>query len=65
MGKLIEMLKELHERSVKMRWLKMINKENDKYSKLYKKLQRQSLVIGELVKEYEKEFGEVLGKGGD
>ena len=64
MKELIEMLKKLHELSVKTRWLNMINKENDKYRKLYIKAQEQNFIVNELVKQYEEKFGENLRKVG-
>lgn len=65
MKELIEILKNSHELSIKMRWLKMIDKENNKYRKLYEKLQRQCFIVNELVKEYKEKFGEDLRKGGE
>ena len=64
MKELIEMLKKLHELSVKTRWLKMIDKEIDKYRKLYRKAQEQNFIVNELVKQYEEKFGEDLRKEG-
>lgn len=64
MKELIELLKVSYEISVKMRWLKMIDKENSKYRKLWEKAHRQRFIIDELVKEYKEKFGEDLRKGG-
>jgi hypothetical protein len=63
MGELIAILKKSHEINVKMRWLKMIDKENNKYRKLREKSHKQWFIILELLKEYKKEFGEDLRKG--
>ena len=60
MKELIAMLKRSHEIFVKTRWLKMINKEIDKYRKLYEKAQQQHFIMNAVVKEYEEKFGEVL-----
>lgn len=64
MKELIKMLKKSHEINVKMRWLKMINKEIDKYRKLCEKAKHQHFIMNVLIKEYEEEFGEKIRKGG-
>ena len=55
-------MKELIKRSFnlwcKMRWLKMIDKECDKYNKLKSRLSRQQLVVNKLVDEYKKIYEE-------
>lgn len=62
-----ELLKKRFELFVKMRWLKTINKETDKYKKLEEKSNRQLYVVNTLLKEYLKKYGEDLrnsSKGG-
>ena len=62
-----ELLKRRFELFVKMRWLKTINKETDKYKKLTEKSNRQLYVVNTLLKEYQKKYGECLrntNKGG-
>ena len=55
-------MKELIKRSFnlwcKMRWLKMIDKECDKYNKLKSRLSRQQLVVHKLLDEYKKIYEE-------
>ena len=55
-------MKELIKRSFnlwcKMRWLKMIDKECDKYNKLKSRLSRQQLVVNKLLDEYKKIYEE-------
>ena len=58
-----ELLKQWFELSAKMRWLKTINKENDKYRKLEEKRNRQLYVVNALIKEYQKRYGVNLRKG--
>lgn len=55
-----ELLKKRFELFVKMRWLKTINKEVDKYKKLEEKLNRSRCVVNELLKAYFKKYGEDL-----
>ena len=57
-----KLLKRRFELFVKMRWLKTINKETDKYQKLTEKSNRQLYVVNELIKEYQKIYGENLRK---
>lgn len=57
-----ELLKKRFELFVKMRWLKTINKETDKYKKLEEKTNRQLYVLTALLKEYHKKYGEDLSK---
>ena len=62
------LLKKRFELFVKMRWLKTINKETDKYKKLEEKSNRQLHVVNALLKEYYKKYGEDLrktSKGGE
>lgn len=62
------LLKKRFELFVKMRWLKTINKETDKYKKLEEKSNRQLYVVNALLKEYYKKYGEDLrktSKGGE
>ena len=63
MKELIKLLKELHEMHIKMRWLKLIDKETNKYNKLNEKTKRQCFIINELLKAYNENFGENLRKG--
>jgi hypothetical protein len=58
-----ELLKRRFELFVKMRWLKTIDKETEKYKKLEGKLNRQLRVVNELLKEYYKIYGENLRNG--
>jgi len=57
---LIDLIKQSFELSVKMRWVKTIDKEANKYKKIADKLFRQQRVVDALVKEYEKIYGENL-----
>jgi hypothetical protein len=62
------LLKKRFELFVKMRWLKTINKETDKYKKLEEKSNSQLYVVNALLKEYYKKYGEDLrktSKGGE
>ena len=63
-----ELFKKRFELFVKMRWLKTINKETDKYTKLKEKSNRQLYVVNALLKEYKEKYGEDLrktSKGGE
>jgi hypothetical protein len=55
-----ELLKRSFELFVKKRWLKIIDKECDKYNKIKSKLFRQQYVINSLLAEYKKIYGEDL-----
>lgn len=55
-----ELLKQSFELFVKRRWLKIIDKECNKYNKLKSKLSRQQYVVNSLVAEYRKIYGEDL-----
>ena len=57
---MIELLKRSFELSAKMRWLKTIDKEVDKYNKIKSKLYRQQHVVNSLLAEYKKIYGEDL-----
>ena len=46
----------------KMRWLKIINKECDKYKKLKSKLSAQQFIVNALIEAYSKVYGEDLRK---
>lgn len=48
------MLKRTLDLFVKKHWLKVIDKENDKYRKIRRKLFRQQYIINELLNEYKK-----------
>ena len=54
------MLKRTLDLFVKKHWLKVIDKENDKYRKIRRKLFRQQYIINELLNEYKKIYGEDL-----
>lgn len=58
-----ELLKQRFDLFVKMRWLKTINKETDKYKKLKEKSNRQLYVLNALLKRYHEIYGEDLRKG--
>ena len=58
-----ELFKRRFELFVKMRWLKTINKETDKYKKLTEKSNRQLYVVNALLKRYHEIYGEDLRKG--
>ena len=55
-----ELLKRSFDLWVKKRWLKTIEKENDKCNKLSKKLLMQKYVLNSLLDEYMKKYGEDL-----
>ena len=62
------LLKKRFELFVKMRWLKTINKETDKYTKLKERSNRQLYVLNALLNEYLEKYGEDLrktSKGGE
>jgi hypothetical protein len=52
MENLINLIKESIDLSVRMRWLKQIEKSCDKRNKLYQAYQRECLVIEDLVKKF-------------
>ena len=52
MAELIKLIKESFEVSVRMRWLKEIEKAIDKRNKTYQDYRRQELVIAELVNRF-------------
>ena len=55
-----ELFKESFELFCKGRWLKAIDKECDKYSKLKAKLIRQQYIVNALVERYKELYGEDL-----
>ena len=55
-----ELLKQSFELFVKKRWLKIIDKECNKYNKIKSKLYRQQYVVNSLLAEYKKKYGEDL-----
>lgn len=59
---MIELLKQNFELFVKKQWLKIIDKETDKYIKLKNKLGRQQYIVNALLKEYENKYDENLRK---
>ena len=66
MAELKRLIKKSFELPVKMRWLKTISKEIDKYNKIKERLDRQRYVVNSLLEEYRKIYGEDLrmdGKG--
>ena len=63
MRELRELLKKRFDLFVRMRWLKTINKETDKYKKLEEKSNRQLYVLNALLKRYHEIYGEDLRKG--
>lgn len=46
----------------KMRWLKTIDKECNKYNKLKKKLLKQQLIVNAFIEAYSKVYGEDFRK---
>lgn len=58
-----ELIKETFEIMVKLRWLKTIDKEVDKYNKLNNKANRQAAVVNELVKKYNSIYGDNIKVG--
>lgn len=57
---MVELLKRSFDLFVKIRWLKTIDKECDKYNKIKCKLYRQQYVVNTLIKEYKKIYSEDL-----
>ena len=55
-----ELLKRSFELFVKKRWLKIIDKECNKYNKIKSKLYRQQYVVNSLLAEYKKKYEEDL-----
>ena len=55
-----KLLKQSFELFVKNRWLKIIDKECNKYNKIKRKLSRQQYVVNSLLEEYKKIYGEDL-----
>ena len=64
MKELIAMLKKAFELSVKVRWLKGLEKEIDKGIRLDEKARLQHCIVNDLVKEYKERFGEDMRKEG-
>lgn len=60
MEKLKRLIKESFDLWIKMRWLKMIDKEADKYLKYQQKVARQQSVVNALIKRYKEIYGEDL-----
>ena len=56
------MLKRAFDLLVKMRWLKMIDKECNKYTKLKKNLSAQQFIVNALIEAYSKVYCEDLRK---
>lgn len=57
-----KMFKESFDLWCKMRWLKVIDKECDKYIKLKNKLSTQQFIANSLIEEYSRVYGENLRK---
>lgn len=57
-----ELLKKEFDLFVRVRWLKAIDKETDKYRKLINKSNRQSRVVKALLEKYCEIYGEDLRK---
>ena len=67
MNKLKDLLKESFDLFIKMRWLKVIDKEVNKYhkikrkrTKVYNKLQKQEYILDAMMKRYNEIYGEDL-----
>lgn len=63
-----ELLKQSFELFVKKRWLKIIDKECDKYNKIKSKLSCQLCIVNALLERYKEIYGEdlrTLKKEGD
>lgn len=58
--RLIELLRKNSELSKKMKFLKKIDKEVDKYNKIKKELLCQQRLVNFLVEEYKNKYGENL-----
>ena len=68
MEKLKDLIKESFELSIKMRWLKEINRATERYKKTYTKACREHAVMQGLIKKYNELYndnlgGDKLGKG--
>ena len=57
-----EMIKERFDLWVEMRWLKMIDKEANKYEKIKTQLSSQHHIINSLINKYEERYGKSLRK---
>lgn len=57
-----ELIKKSFDLWVKMRWLKMIEKETKKRDKLWSRYNRQEYVVSELLKEYFELYPEALAE---
>lgn len=60
MEKFKELLKESFELSVKMRWLKEINRATERYKKTYSKACREHQVMQALIKRYNELYNDNL-----
>ena len=61
MEKLKDLIKESFELSVKMRWLKEINRATERYKKTYAKASREHAVMQGLIKKYNELYNDNLG----
>ena len=57
MAELKRLIKKSFELSAKMRWLKTMRKEIDKYNKIKDRLDRQRYVVNSLLEEYRTIYG--------
>lgn len=58
-----ELIKKSFDLWVKKRWLKMIDKEADKYNKIEAKRKRQAYIVHSLYKRYKELYPEDAEKG--
>lgn len=65
MAELKRLIKESFELLVKMRWLKTISNETDKYNKIKEQLDCQRYVVNSLFEEYREIYSEDLRKEKD
>lgn len=61
MDKLKDLIKESFELSVKMRWLKEINRATERYKKTYAKACREHYIMQTLIKKYNDLYNDNLG----
>jgi superfamily I DNA/RNA helicase len=62
---MIKLFKECFELFVRMRWLKEIDKQINKYNKLNRKTQMALYTFHALCDEYQKKYGEDLNEKGN
>jgi hypothetical protein len=61
----MQYIKRLYNIWGKLRWLKRIDREMDRYNRLKHKMNRQQYVIKQLADGYYEAYGEKLFKGGN